>query len=179
MEEIWKDIQGFEGMYQISNLGKVRSLDRKSENGKTLRGKIRTLVRSGKGYLGVGLRSDGKQVRYYVHRLVAMAFVEGYDEGKEVNHINENKHDNRAVNLEWVSRVENLSHGTGRKRQRENLRTKQKVEMLSDEGMVIAEFSSLREAERATSARHDHISQCCKGNPLYKTVAGYKWRFKK
>jgi len=179
MTEVWKDIEGYEGLYQVSNLGRIRSLDRIDSNGRKRRGKIIKPLNVGKGYVCVGLHLDGLLTQRYVHRLVALAFVDGYDDEKEVNHINEDKHDNRAVNLEWIGRKENINHGTGRQRQRENLRTKKAVIMLSENDEALAEFDSMRAAERETHARHDHISQCCQGNPLYKTVAGYKWRLKK
>lgn len=95
--EQWRDIEGYDGMYQVSDLGRVRSLKF---------GKVRVL-RPGKhrqGYLQVALCQDGKQKSVYVHRLVAQAFIENDDESKtDINHINECKSDDRAVNLEWCT----------------------------------------------------------------------------
>ena len=101
--EVWKDIQGYEGLYQVSNLGNVRSLNWRNT------GQVRNLYLKpqNRGYLQVELAKCGQKRGFTVHRLVAMAFVSGYAEGKVVNHINEDKRDNRAENLEWVSQSDN------------------------------------------------------------------------
>lgn len=114
MEEIWKDVQGFEGLYQVSNMGRVRSLDRwcRGEHPYLIKGKmLKPSLNKEKGYLRVSL-SDGH--RNYKHiemqRLVALHFVPGYKEGLVVNHINEIKTDNRAENLEWCTYQYNLNY---------------------------------------------------------------------
>ena len=114
MSEIWKDIKGFEGRYQVSDLGRVRSLDRwtNHEHPCFLKGRmLNPSMNKGKGYLRVSL-SDGSRnyTHYDVHRLVALHFVPGYKEGLVVNHINEIKTDNRAVNLEWCTYKYNLNY---------------------------------------------------------------------
>lgn len=97
--EVWKDIDGYEGLYQVSNTGKVRSLRYRN------RDEVRELFLKphNQGYLQVELHKNGKRKMFTVHRLVAMAFVDGYEVGKEVNHIDENKQNNVSTNLEWVS----------------------------------------------------------------------------
>lgn len=112
--EIWKDIQGFEGRYQVSNMGRVRSLDRLIENPHPYIRKGEMLnpsMNSKKGYLRISL-SDGHRnyTHYEVHRLVALHFVTGYKPGLVVNHKNEIKTDNRAENLEWCSYQYNLNY---------------------------------------------------------------------
>ena len=104
--EVWKDIQGYEGLYQVSNLGNVRSLNWRNT------GQVRNLYLKpqNRGYLQVELAKCGQKRGFTVHRLVAMAFVSGYAEGKVVNHINEDKRDNRAENLEWVSQSDNTCY---------------------------------------------------------------------
>lgn len=112
--EEWKDIKGFEGLYQISNMGRVRSLDRWTfnERPRFLKGMMLKLSpNKGKGYLRVSLSDGHRNYKHYeVHRLVALHFVPGYKKGLVVNHINEIKTDNRAVNLEWCTYQYNLNY---------------------------------------------------------------------
>lgn len=102
MNECWKDIPGYEGLYQVSDSGQIKSL---------YFSKLRALVICGRGYKAVALAKCGIKKRYYVHRLVAYSFL-GDPEGKdyEVNHKNCDKTDNRVENLEWVTRQENMAH---------------------------------------------------------------------
>ena len=116
MEEVWKDIKGFEGRYQVSNMGRVRSLDREDIDrlGRIhhTRGMIlKDCINKGRGYYRVSL-SDGHRnyTHYEVHRLVALHFVPGYKEGLVVNHKNEIKTDNRSENLEWCTQGYNLEY---------------------------------------------------------------------
>ena len=113
--EIWKDVIGFEELYQVSNLGRVKSKGRTCNH--NFGGKARKRERILKqeetncGYLRVTLvRLDHSKVRFSVHRLVAIHFVNGYEEELTVNHIDGNKHNNCADNLEWVTHKENLEH---------------------------------------------------------------------
>jgi hypothetical protein len=112
-KEIWKDIDGYEGFYQVSNLGRVKSLERKVplKNGKlrTYRERIKSQEEE-KGYMRVNLYKNGKLKKFLVHRLVATAFHGPNDESMEVNHINGDTKDNRAENLEWVTTKENAHH---------------------------------------------------------------------
>lgn len=112
MNEIWKDIAGFEGLYQVSNKGNVRSLDRyiNSPNGRRLtKGKLLSHNKTnGNGYKICRLCKDGKQYCKYFHRLVAECFLD--ENGDVINHKNGNKGDNRASNLEWVSQKDNCQH---------------------------------------------------------------------
>ena len=114
MEEIWKDIKGFEGRYQVSNMGRVRSLDRWTLNDRPyfVKGMMLKLsLNKGKGYLRVSLSDGHRNYKHYeVHRLVALHFVPGYKEGLVVNHKNEKKTDNRAENLEWCTYQYNLNY---------------------------------------------------------------------
>lgn len=104
MREIWKDIEGYEGLYQISNLGRVKSFKRYSE------GKILKARKVTKGYLQVTLLKNGKGKNKKVHRLVAQAFIMNPNNCPQVNHINGNKTDNTVQNLEWVTNKENVQH---------------------------------------------------------------------
>lgn len=110
MTEIWKDIKGYEGLYQVSNLGRVKSLDIVDRLGRKHKSNIKYQNDNGNGYLIVNLKHNGKQKNHLVHRLVAEAFIENPENKKEVNHIDGDKLNNRVDNLEWVSRSENLKH---------------------------------------------------------------------
>lgn len=123
MTEIWKDIEGYEGAYQVSSLGRVKGLTRKfyglDPNGKACvkwkKEKIHRQHESRKGYLTVTIQSENKKKTFSVHRLVAMAFCAGFAEGLTVDHIDQNKKNNVASNLEWCTNEENLkrSHDYG------------------------------------------------------------------
>lgn len=116
MEELWKDINGFEGYYQISNLGRVKSLGRFIYNSKTgeKRGfkkeKIKVPKVTSDGYFSVTLSVDGKSKTISVHRLVALHFISNPFGYKEVNHIDTNRQNNRIDNLEWCTHQHNVAH---------------------------------------------------------------------
>jgi len=101
--EIWKDVKGFEGHYQISSFGRVKSLKR----GREL---IMTNVESNLGYLRVKLLKDGKEYPFPVHRLVGLNFLDIVNDKNEINHIDGNKKNNHLLNLEWCNRSENMRH---------------------------------------------------------------------
>lgn len=108
-KEIWKEIKGFGGNYSVSSEGRVRSNG--LLKGKNSKVRILKTEMSKKGYLRVGLTKDGKQKKYLVHRLVAIAFLDNPNNLPDVNHRNEIKTDNRVENLEWMSRRDNMNYG--------------------------------------------------------------------
>lgn len=108
-QEIWKEIKGFGGNYSVSSEGRVRSNG--LLKGKNSKVRILKTELSKKGYLRVGLTKDGKQKKYLVHRLVAIAFLDNPNNLPDVNHRNECKTDNRLINLEWMSRRDNMNYG--------------------------------------------------------------------
>ena len=118
MEEVWKDVKGYEGYYQVSNLGNIKSLERIIENSGTLTGyyKVKERIlkprenKNRNGYYELSLRKDGKEKRFKVHRLVACAFIENPYNKPEVNHIDGNKSNNCVSNLEWTTSKENKEH---------------------------------------------------------------------
>lgn len=110
MKEIWKDVVGHEGFYQVSNLGQVKSLPR-TVNNKFYSGKVLSTKNSNpKQYEKTSLHDSGASRYYKVHQLVARAFIPNPDNKREVNHIDGNKHNNKVDNLEWVTSKENKEH---------------------------------------------------------------------
>ena len=124
MEEIWRDIiitknevtYDYSGMYQVSNYGRVRSLDRLDASGHRLKGKIMKPKQDKKGYLFVTLRKDRKSKNFTIHRLVATMFIPNPNNLPVVNHKNELKSDNVWTNLEWCTQQYNISYGTAKER---------------------------------------------------------------
>jgi hypothetical protein len=110
--EVWKDIEDYKGLYQVSNLGRVRSLDRVDMRGNHLKGKVLAFNLAGAGYIQVGLHRDGKVEQKLVHRLVSEAFLPNPDNLPEVNHKDEDKTNNNVSNLEWCTRLYNMTYGT-------------------------------------------------------------------
>ena len=112
--EVWKDIKGFKGYYQVSNLGRVKSLDRiiTTANGvvQKYKGTLLSTSDNGKGYKIVGLNKNGKRKRFKVHRLVAIAFLDNSENKPQVNHIDGVRDNNKLENLEWVTGSENVQH---------------------------------------------------------------------
>lgn len=186
MKELWKDIEGYGGIYQISSYGRIRSLDRMIERPSGLYHQKERILKThldGGGYPTIGLHRDGTMKRVHVHRLVAIAFVPNVYNKPEVNHIDENKLNNASSNLEWVTRIENENHGTKRKRCVDNTNYKiiasknsKKVIQFDLNHNVINVWDSLAEISRQLGFSSGNISMCCNGKytkPLY----GFYWEF--
>ncbi len=109
-KEIWKDIKDYEGLYQISNMGRVRSLERQTSHGHKLIERILTPVNDKDGYLGIRISKDGTAKGFKIHRLVANAFIPNLENKPTVNHIDGNKKNNAVCNLEWATHSENARH---------------------------------------------------------------------
>lgn len=120
MIENWRDIEGYEGYYQVSNYGRVKSLDRdlmcKKDRKCHRKGQIIKQQKNKHGYAVVTLRKPGEKKTFFVHRLVALAFIPNPEKHTEINHKDENKTNNFVTNLEWCDRVYNILYGTSRKR---------------------------------------------------------------
>jgi hypothetical protein len=111
--EIWKDITGFEGMYQVSNLGRVKSLRREiicNKGKRIVEERILKQTINNSGYFNLQLTKESKYYQKTVHRLVLEAFVDNPENKEQINHINAIKNDNRLINLEWSTRKENMKH---------------------------------------------------------------------
>lgn len=183
--EEWRDIEGYEGYYQVSNFGRVRSVDRviylhdkvsgRIRQSQTIRGKILTNHLQRNGYLLAKMRKPPQIKMISVHRLVAKAFVPGYCEGLQVNHKDENKQNNNADNLEWVTRKENLNHGTAIARLTANQPARRPIIQMSMDGKIIRKFDSINKASFATGIVRSNIRKACKGE--YRQAHGYRWKF--
>lgn len=167
--EKWKRIDGYE-RYEVSNYGRVRSLDKRDAWGRLRKGRVLKPFRDTGGYMQVCLRNDAGQCNKNVHRLVAKAFIANPDGLPEINHKDENIENNRIDNLEWCTRLYNARYGTFQKRAHIKLG---KPLMQIKGGNVIAVFSSTLEACRKTGVNHGSISRCCNGRQ--KTSGGYSW----
>lgn len=109
-EEIWKDIKGYEGLYQISSFGRVKSLERVTSQNKFLSEKLKIASLSVQGYFKVTLCKNGKCIQLYIHKLVAENFLDNPENKLQANHIDGIKINNHISNLEWVSPLENMTH---------------------------------------------------------------------
>lgn len=174
-EEIWKDIPNYEGIYQASNLGRVKSLKRPYG----LKEKILKPQINDSGYYRVELWKQSIGKHYKVHRLVWEAFNGSIPEGLQVNHINEIKTDNRLENLNLMTCKENNNYGTHNKRvakKMTNGKLSKVVLQFTLDNILVKEYPSAHQVERETGFCNQHILDCCKGKQ--KTAYGYKWKYK-
>lgn len=179
-KEIWVDVIGYEGYYQVSSNGRVRGLARTVfKNGKPckLRQKKITLNVSYLGYVRVILSKQRKAKTFSVHRLVAIAFIENPLKKPQVNHKNNIRSDNRLENLEWATSSENIIHKfkMGYKTDSGALDSQSKsVEQLDLHGNIIKIFGSMREAERESKVFRAAMKKCIIGR--YSQAGGFIWR---
>lgn len=174
---------GYEGLYEVSDAGNIRSLFRYK---KTLKWNI-----TRNGYATVQLFKDKVGQRLLVHRLVAAVFVANPQKHPQVNHKDENKLNNAASNLEWVSAKENMNYGTRLDRQissidygtedrkqiaRKNGKSASRPVIQFLNGISVARYESAKAASIATGLNHSHICECA-GGKRYKTVGGYGWKY--
>ena len=176
--EIWKPVVGYEDLYEVSNLGRARSLDRTVNSGikhsdkVVKKGKILKASLNSSGYLYLNLWRQRKNKKYRVHRLVAEAFLPNPEGLPQVNHKNENKTDNRVENLEWCSNKYNMNYGTARERM---CKKRRKPCGQYKNGVLIETFSHSKEAYKKTGVWWVNINTCCQGKR--KTAGGYEWRY--
>lgn len=173
--EIWKNIKGFEGLYQVSNYGRVKSLQRKVRwrNGtRTINERVLHFGydKNYQGYQIVVLSKNGICKTYKVHRLVAEAFIPNPDKLPQVNHKDESKENNHCTNLEWCSRSYNINYGN------RNKSVSKSVLQFDMNGNFIKEWGSTMEVQREKGYSNQNISACCNG--LYSQSYGYVWKYK-
>ena len=182
--ETWKDIKGFEGIYQISNMGRAKSF-KADPNGRILS------IKNSKGdYLNIVLCHGNKRRSVKVHRLVAEAFIPNPDNKPEVNHKDGNKQNNRVGNLEWVTRAENHRHALalnpnilkGMVQYNRYIRPRT-IQQFTMDGRFVAEYANSTEAEKATGVCQRNILQVAnrdeyKPGKTRRQAGGYIWRFK-
>ena len=154
--EIYKDIQGYEGLYKISNKGNVKSLG----NDRTRKERILKPTKNHKGYLQVCLCKQGKIKRFLVHRLVASAFIENPNNYPQVNHKDEDKTNNNVTNLEWCTNEYNINY------------SQSKQVLCVETGKI---YPSAIEVERETGFSQGNISSACNGKR--KQAYGFHWRY--
>ena len=181
-EEIWKDIPGYEGYYQVSNTGRVKSLPRTviTNNGfqRRCRGYVLAQSKTHKGYMLVALQRASTSTSISVHRLVAQSFIANPKNLPCVNHKDENKQNNIAENLEWCSYKYNSNYGTRTERYIKNKSRKVvKMSIMGDEiciydSAVCAAKSIMNKNLRSQAG---HIRDVCNG--IYETSGGYKWKY--
>lgn len=163
MMEIWKDIKNYEGLYQVSNLGNVKSLPKmhgiRKGNEKILKPTINS-----KGYLRVQLSKNKSIKQCLVHRLVAETFIENIDNLPQINHIDKNKLNNKIDNLEWCSCQYNIDYSLSKEINQYDLK-----------GNFIRQWKSILEASRYLKIADTNIGMCCKNK--YKQVGGFIFKY--
>lgn len=162
--EFWKDIEGYEGLYQISSFGRVKSLKYGKER------ILKPLVDKD-GYLLAILCKEGKTKNHKIHRLVASAFLPNPNNYPCINHKDENKQNNCVDNLEWCTVKYNINYGTRTEK------CSKKVGQYDLKGKLIKTWKSIMEIERRTGFFRSNITACCRGYKNHKTAYNYYWQY--
>lgn len=184
VKEEWKDVVGYEGIYQVSNYGSVKSLERKTFHGKvcfTSKEKPMKQCLRG-GYKTVCLRKDNAKKMQRVHRLVAQAFISNPENKQFVDHIDGDRLNNVVTNLRWCTPRENMNNEVTYPRNRRALqeawnKRSKKVYQYTLNGEFIQEWTNTSQASKATNATKQSIKLCCEGK--YRSANGFRWSFEK
>lgn len=185
MKIIWKPVKDYEGQYEVSDKGRVRSIDRyipyqKNPSKKAhIKGKMKKAFVAHDGYLRVALSKNGKSKKFFVHRLVLEAFSPNPDPEHltQINHKNEITNDNRVENLEWCTQTYNNNYGNRIEKQANALvngKKAKKVGQYDLDGNLIKVWASTRECGRH-GFKHSGVGACCLGK--WDTYKGYKWKY--
>lgn len=179
MIEVWVDIKGYEELYQISNMGRVRrkakmvNVGIKNVKKAFKQEMVLKPLKLTKGYLGVVLYDkDSKGKTYKIHRLVAQAFIPNPNNLPQVNHIDGNKENNNVNNLEWCNQKENMQHSYKIGLRRNIVKS---INQYDKNGNFIKKWDSIMQAERCLKISNTSISACCLGKK--KSAGGYIWKF--
>ena len=183
-KEIWKDIKGYEGLYQVSNCGRVKALTKFNNYYNSIYNELKTRIRkeriitfrkTNNNYLQVQLWKNSKRKNCLVHRLVAQSFIPNPENKPQVNHIDGNKQNNNVENLEWATRNENMKHAfkTGLNKPNQY----KKVIQYNLDGTLIKVWDCITDFLRANNynLKSSAISNCCNGKT--KIAYGYKWKY--
>ena len=190
INEIWRDIEGYNGLYQISNLGRVKSLEKKclSKNGKYRINKEKILklyTNSKDGYIRVGLWKNNKHHSFTLHKIVAQTFIDNYDNKPCIDHINGDRTDNRVENLRWVTHKENNNNPITKKRHStnhpkvflgifgKNNPSSIPVLQFTIDGKLVRKWDCIRDIQRELGIDNTNISRCCRGKQ--KTAGNFRW----
>lgn len=199
--ETWKDIRGFEGLYQISSLGRVKSLEKFDSRGRKWEERILKSGINSHGYLVVILYKNGIRKNFKNHRLTAIAFIPNPNNLPEVNHLDENKTNSNVDNLEWCTGKYNMNYGNAKRiavantnyvKRSANTDYKRKVantdyvtigsklgkpiNQFDRQGVFIGTYPGARQAGRKLGINQSDITQCCKGKK--KIAGGFIWKYK-
>ena len=169
MEEIWKEINGFEKLYMVSNTGKVKRVDKNK--------KLKLYTNKNNGYIYVNLSGNGKNKVLRVHKIVAEAFIPNKNKYKVINHKDGNKQNNRVDNLEWCTQKQNINHAKNIlkidfSKGIEKMHEKNKKKIIRNDGKI---YKSIKEAKKDLGNMNAHICEVCKGK--LKTTCGYSYRY--
>lgn len=178
--EIWKDIEGYEGMYQVSNMGRARSLDRVKPNsgGQIAKGHILPHSDNGHGYQFVSLWKFNKGRRFYVHRLVASAFVPNPNNFPIINHKDEDKSNNRYDNLEWCTQKYNINYGSRKRRAKESFianGNNRPIDVYDMKGTFLKTVDCSNEVCKEIGINRRGLYLACQG--VTKSYKGYRFAF--
>ena len=172
MEEEWRDVVGYEGLYQVSNMGRIKSFPRKGT--RTKEDRILKPLQNNNSYQYVDLYKNKKVKRYLIHRLVASTFIDNFKNYNCVNHKDENPKNNKVDNLEWCTQEYNINYGTGNKRRSQT----EKMTILQYDLQLnfIKQWEGLVEAASKLNISVGNVCSCCRGKR--KHAGGYIWRYK-
>lgn len=178
-KEIWKDIPGYEGLYQVSNLGNIKSLDRYKIIKAKIKGRILKPGINSQGYYQVVLNKNGRTKHVRINRIVAQVFIKNEKNKKEVNHKDGNKQNNCVDNLEWVTPKENMQHAKINNlinpvKGKEHYKAK-KIKQYTKDNIFIKEYFSVAEASKQTNILRSAISMCL--TKQSNSAGGFIWRY--
>lgn len=181
MTEIWKDVVGFEGFYQVSNLGRVKSIGRYDSRGRFWGEQLKKTKPNNRGYIQISFHKHGKEYYKLLHRVVAEAFIPNSDNLPQVNHIDEDKNNNAVENLEWCTNLYNRHYGDGYQRSVQNhdyesmgKRQRKAVASLDENGNILDVYDWGKEAADKIGTTSSAIQKACREG---RRAKGLRWKY--